>query len=338
MGKVRLFVDDLDPRDYAGAIRRGLAWIGIERRIRPGDRVLVKPNLTFPRYRKGVMASPMCVEALVEALKDYTDRIMVGEADSGGYNRFSMDEVFRETGLLDLTKKYGVNVVNLTGRPARDVEVVSGHRRLKIPLPAVVLDDTDCVVSLAVPKIHMNTRVSLSVKNLWGCIPLPPARLRLHPYLDDVLCAVVNALRKPVAVVDGRYGLNRSGPMRGEVVELNWLLMSDDCYTADATCCRLMGIAPASVSHLVDGTTRKPRSASETEVEMNRDLARMPVTRFYLRRSWTDYLSLLAFRYAVLSHLAYRSPLAAWLHRILYWFREPFYDYDHPFEPRSGSE
>lgn len=58
------------------------------------------------------MTNPECVEALVIALKDYTSRVVVGEADSGGYNRFSIEDVQRKIGLKDLEKKYGIRVVN----------------------------------------------------------------------------------------------------------------------------------------------------------------------------------------------------------------------------------
>jgi hypothetical protein len=52
--------------------------------------------------------------------------------------------------------------------------------------------------------------------------------------------------------------------------------------------------------------------------------------RFYLKRAWTDYPGLWAFHSPALSYLAYFSPLVGVLHRMLYLFRKPFYDYDHP--------
>ncbi len=54
-----------------------------------GSRVFIKPNLTFPTFKPGVITNPACLEQLIIALKDYTDDITVGEADGGGYNRFA---------------------------------------------------------------------------------------------------------------------------------------------------------------------------------------------------------------------------------------------------------
>jgi uncharacterized protein (DUF362 family) len=168
----------------------------------------------------------------------------------------------------------------------------------------------------------MNTLVSMTVKNLWGCIPQPPVRLKLHPYLSDVLFAIMHQFRRTIGLVDGRYGLNRSGPMRGEVMELNWLLMGDDLYATDRTCCRLMQIDPNCVRHLGHGM--------ENNIRFNQDWTRFVKIPFRLERAWTDYPGLWAFHSPALTYLAYFSPLAGALHRVLYLFRKPFYDYGNP--------
>jgi uncharacterized protein (DUF362 family) len=320
--KKRIYLDRLD-RGYAAVIRDGLQWLNLQGRLTASSSVFIKPNLTFPVFRKGVMTNPECVEALVVALKDYTNHIVIGEADSGGYNRFSIDDVQQKIGLKDLGKKYGIRVVNLSRLPRREIRFAAGSREVVFPLPEILLDEADVVFSAAVPKIHMNTRVSMTVKNLWGCIPEPGIRLKLHPYLDGVLRETVGHLKKTVGLIDGRYGLNRSGPMRGDPVELNWLMMADDLYAADALCCRLMQIDPQSVYYL------RPVLA-EKDVEVSQEFEKFVGPQFYLKREWTDYPGLLCFRSPLLSYVAYFSPLAGLLHKLLYLFRKPFYDYENP--------
>jgi uncharacterized protein (DUF362 family) len=325
----RIYLDRLD-RGYAEVIRDGIQWLNLQGRLTRSSTIFIKPNLTFPVFRKGVMTNPECVEALVVLLKDYTDRIIIGEADSGGYNRFNIDDVQQKIGLKALEKKYGIRVVNLSRLPRREIRFAAGSREIVFPLPELLLDEADIVISAAVPKIHMNTRVSMTVKNLWGCIPEPSIRLKLHPYLDGVLRETVRHLKKTVALIDGRYGLNRSGPMRGDPVELNWLMMADDLYTADVLCCRLMRIDPQSVYYL------RPVSA-EKNLELSQDHSKFIGPRFYLKREWTDYPGLLCFRSPFLSYVAYFSPLAGFLHKLLYVFRKPFYDYDDPARTSEGS-
>jgi uncharacterized protein (DUF362 family) len=42
--------------------------------------------------------------------------------------------------------------------------------------------------------------------------------------------------------VDGKYGLTRNGPMRGDAVELNWMLAGDNVSCVDQVVTELLGI------------------------------------------------------------------------------------------------
>lgn len=315
--------------DYTSVIRRGLEWTDVGSMVKWGDSVFVKPNLTFPVYRKGVMTNPECVEAIIVALKDYTNRIVVGEADSGGYNRFAIDSVLQKTGIKDLEQRYGIRVVNLSHLSSRSIEFQSGGHLLEVPLPRMLLDETRLFVSAAVPKIHMYTGVTAAVKNLWGCIPDPTVRLKLHPSLARILLGIYKKLPPSLAVVDGKYGLNRCGPMEGDAVELDWLMIADDLYAADVACCHLMQIDPSSIRYL--RYAREEGFLPEVErVKFSQDWRPLVKEKFYLKRRWTDYPGLLAFKSHWLAYVAYYSPAASILHRILYMFRRPFYDYELP--------
>lgn len=330
----RIYLNSLSGEDYLRPLREGLAWTTLVSKLAASDRVFIKPNLTFPVFREGVMTSPACVEALVVALKDYTGRITIGEADSGGYNRFKIDEVQERIGLKALEKRYGVRVVNLSHLAQRQVEFQWKRSTLSFPFPVSLMEETDVLVSAAVPKIHMNTLVSMTVKNLWGCIPEPPARLRLHPCLPEVLLAITGRFKRTIGLVDGRYGLNRSGPMRGDPVSLNWLMMGDDFHATDVACCQLMQVDPRRVRHLRNEGSPDYRMPALADLQFSQDWRPFVKEPFYLKRAWTDYPGLLAFRSPALTYLAYFSPLSSFLHKILYLFREPFYDYRAPGETR----
>lgn len=276
------------------------------------------------------MTNPQCVEAIVVALKDYTDRIIIGEADSGGYNRFNISEVFEKTGLKSLEEKYGVRIVNLSDFPTRIVEFNYKMRQIKLPLPVMLLDEVDLFITAPVPKIHMNTRISSAIKNQWGCIPEPALRLRLHPFFEKVIYEVNKNIRTSVSIVDGRYGLNRSGPMRGDAVDLNWLMVADNICASDVACCHLMQIDPRSVYYLRYLEKREKVLPKIEEIKFNQDYKQFIKEKFYLERSWIDKAANVPFRSTFASYWAYRSPLADLLHRIMYLFREPFYDYEDP--------
>jgi uncharacterized protein (DUF362 family) len=322
----RVFLERLGERDDA-TVLAGLEWAGFFETVKPGSTVFLKPNLTFPTYHPGVMTSFECLTAVTELLVARGYQVIIGEADSGGYNRFSIDEVFRKIGIQELAERTGARMVNISFTEPEIIRIKKGFRRLSVPLPKLILHEIDAFITLPVPKIHMNTLISMSIKNQWGCIQEPSERLKLHPYFAEVIFEVCRRLPKAFSIIDGRYGLNGSGPMRGNPVRLDWLLVSNDLVAADRACCRLMQVEEERVRHLRYFRSQAWWSEYDA-IEFNQPLEPFVKEKFYLRRAWTDLPGLACFNSAFLAWLGYRSPLASLLHWLLYLFREPFYDYE----------
>jgi len=320
----RAFLGNLFEADYYDLIKQGLDWIKFGELISKDARIFIKPNLTFPTYRPGVMTNPRAVEAAILAIREYTPYIIIGDADSGGYNRFSMDDVYRETGLWKFAEKYGAQIVNLSRLERRTITFWYRNRQFFIDLPRLLTDEIDLLITMPVPKVHVNTVVSLAFKNQWGCIPEPRDRLQLHPYFKHVVLEINKAVKAKVAIIDGKYGLNVNGPLRGQPVELNWLLIANDIGAGDRLACELMQIPIEKVPHL-RYAKKLGLIPNLDEIEVNQDLKPFMRERFILKREWTDYPGFLAFHNPFFAYLAYFSPLAGILHRILYLFREPFY-------------
>ncbi len=322
----RVFIERIN-QDYLAQIQEGLSFIDIKGKVKSGDTVFIKPNLTFPHYCEGVMTSPVCLEQLVVALKDYTRNIIIGESDGGGYNRFSMEEVFDKTGIRAFAKKHDVKLVNLSKLDSRNIHFQYKSREFAVPLPQLLLDEVQLFITVPVPKVHSNTGVSMSIKNQWGCIQEPSLRLKLHPYFKKVILEVNKALNVRVSIIDGRYGLNRNGPMRGDAVKLDWLIVANNILAADVACCTLMGIDPFSVNYLEYYKKSDPISDLK-DIQLSQAYENFMSTKFYLKRDFWDYPGYFAFRSSFLAYLAYHSPLSRILHKGLYLFRDKFYNHD----------
>lgn len=308
-------------------IAKGLEFIKFSTAVHTKTKVFLKPNLTFPTFRPGVMTTPECLESTIIALKDYTSNIYIGDADSGGYNPFSMDIVYQQTGVADIAKRYGAHIINLSKCDRKSIHFSYKGKDFSLDLPRMLMEDMDFLITMPVPKVHNMTGVSLSFKNQWGCIPEPNDRLRLHPYFQHVILEVNKAVKTKFVIMDGTYGLNDNGPMLGEPVELNWIMVADDPGAAAQIACDIMQIPLESISHLrylKEQGLIPPRA----DIQLNTDIKEFQNTRFYLKRKLTDYPGYLAFNNPFLAWLAYFSPLSDVLHKILYLFRKPFYDYD----------
>jgi uncharacterized protein (DUF362 family) len=321
----RVHLAKIEP-GYREQIQAGLAYVGFFDNVPSRSTIFLKPNFTYPQYRPGVMTSYECLEAVVEVLVAAGYRVIIGEADSGGYNRFSMDEVFKGMKIDELCQRTGARFVNISFEDAEILRVKTRFRTVEVPVPKLLLHEIDAFISMPVPKIHMNTLVSMSIKNQWGCIQEPAMRLRLHPIFSEVIYELNRQLPKPHSIIDGRFGLNRSGPMRGDVVDLNWVLISNDLVAADRTCCRLMQIDESRVKYL-----RYFRSkgwwCNFDEIDVNAEIGPFQTEKFYLKLHWTDLPGIACFNNSFLAWLGYRSFLAGFAHWLLYLFREPFYEY-----------
>ncbi|MDP3000267.1 MAG: DUF362 domain-containing protein [Bryobacterales bacterium] len=319
----RVYIDSL-AKGYDAPLEEGFKFLSESVRITANCRVTIKPNLTFPEYAPGVMTSPEAVEAVVRYVRGFTNRITICESDSGGYNRFSMTEVFHTTGLDRIAAAHDAKLVNLSFEPSRNIAAHPGKREVSVPMPTLLLDETDLFITMPVPKIHMNTTVSVAIKNQWGTIQDPSDRLRLHPDFQEVVYAVNKIHTKSVAIVDGKYGLTRTGPLRGDVVNLNWLLMCDDIFYTDRIVSSLMGFDYREIPYLQYAMAMEGIHPS-TPCEANTDWSKFQSDKFYLRREWTDYPGLVTFNSRAMAYIGYESALARPLHWLLYRFRQPFF-------------
>jgi uncharacterized protein (DUF362 family) len=321
------YIDRISTSSYLNIIRKGLTFIHFEQVVSSNTRIFLKPNLTYPTYKPGVMTNPKAIEAAIIALKDYTNHIFIGDSDSGGYNRFSMDRVYLDTGIADLAKRYEVEVVNLSNVPRKEIRFGYKKREFDLALPAMLLEETDFLITMPVPKVHCNTGVSLTFKNQWGCIPEPNDRLKLHPYFKHVVFEVNKAVRTRTAIIDGMYGLTRNGPLDGDAIKLDWMMVASDPGTGARLACELIQIPVEKLDHL-QYAKEKQLIPELNDITINTGLKQFILKKFTITREWTDIPGLFAFNSALLAYLAYFSPLSKFFHNLLYLFRKQLYDYE----------
>lgn len=283
--------------------------------------VLIKPNLTYPVYKKGVTTSIEFIDSLVAALREINSKttIYIGEGD-GGYDSFSIADALNNMRYFELEKKYSnVRIINLSKSPSQKVEINSSKGKCFINLPRIFFDEIDFSISCPVPKVHCMTGVSLSYKNQWGCIP-DTMRLKDHYILNHIVSKISDVLKFRYAFLDGRYGLNINGPMVGEPVEVNWFVASNSLGAFDAIVAEMMGLDWQSIKHLKMAGEYGfiPR---KEDIDIIGDIKSLE-RKFILKRDFWNYPALVAFNSRTLTHLAYFSRLAKPLHDVMYFFRK----------------
>ncbi len=283
--------------------------------------VFVKPNLTYPSYKKGVTTRVEFVESLVAALRSIneTTRIYVGEGE-GGYNSFSMTDAMRAMGYYGLESKYpNVKVVNLSKLPRQKVELRANGGPYYLELPEIFFDEIDFSITCPLPKVHCMTGITLAFKNQWGCVP-DIMRLKNHYVFDEIIGQICEKLKFRYAFLDGKYGLDTNEPMAGEPVEVNWFVASNSLGAFDMVVSEMMGFDWRKIGHLkmADKYGYIPK---REEIEIIGDIEGLK-RKFTLKRNIWNYPALAAFHSKQLTHLFYFSRWAKLLHDVMYTFRK----------------
>ncbi len=318
-----VFVDKLKDSDdeRLEQFKEASLKIGLMDRARSTRSVLIKPNLTFPVFKKGVTTRSEFVRGLVTTLVETNKRIKVFIAEGeGGYNSFSMSDAMMAMGYADIAQEYPqVELVNLSKIPSKTIELETSRGPYSIDLPSIFFGDVDFSISCPLPKVHAMTKVTLSLKNLWGCLP-DVMRLKNHFMLPHIISRVCKLLKFEYAFLDGKYGLTANGPMDGEVVEVNWFVAANSLGAFDAIVSKMMGFDWKNIPHLTTANQYGLIPAQEEiQVLGDPDLLR---AKFYLKRDLWNYPALAAFHSKHLTQFFYLSKYADFLHDVMYTFRK----------------
>lgn len=318
-----VFVDKIaqDSNNLEEQFLRSFNSLPIIDEFNKANAIFIKPNLTYPKFKEGVTTRIEFIENLVAALRQInsTTKIYIGEGE-GGYNSFSMTEALQSMGFYELEKKYqNVKVVNISQIPSKTVELRVEGKPYLINLPELFFDEIDFSITCPVPKVHCMTKISLSFKNQWGCLP-DTMRMKNHYVFNKIIGQVCKVLKFKYAFLDGKYGLDDNGPMMGQAVEVNWFVASNSLGAFDAVVSEMMGFNWRDIGHL-RGVANLGFIPDQKEIKVIGDLK--PLKRnFSLKRNFWNYPALLAFNSKQLTHFFYFSSYAKILHDIMYLFRK----------------
>ncbi len=227
------------------AVRKAVDTLGgISAFIRPGSRVLVKPNLLMAVVpEKAVTTHPEVVRGVIKILKEINCSIKVGDSPSAwGKQIENVGQVYSVTGIKKVCEEEGVSLVEFDKR--RWIE--------KFPL-AAILDECDHVVNVPKFKTHGLTILTGAIKNLFGFIP-GTFKTELHKKFfdrDDFCRMLVDILQQvlpELSIVDGVTAMEGDGPApAGKVREQNLLVAGADPVAVDSVLAMIMGLEPEDI-------------------------------------------------------------------------------------------
>jgi uncharacterized protein (DUF362 family) len=240
-----------------------------------GKNVLLKPNLVEYDPDTAINTDPRLVAATVVALRRAgAASVTVGE---GPGHRRDVQDVITRSGLLDALGGVNAPFVDLNADVVRRVPLRSRYTVMgELWLPETVLG-AEVVISMPKMKTHHWAGVTLSLKNLFGCLPGRvygwPKNVLHWAGIEGCILDIAGAVRPSYAIVDGIVGMEGNGPISGEPVRAGVLVFGDDPVATDVVAASLMGVDPGSVAYLVEAGRFLGQAERERIIDAGEDPA-----------------------------------------------------------------
>ncbi len=205
---------------------------GMKQFVKRGDRVVIKPNMSFPNPPGWATTThPDVVRQLTTLC-----------VDAGASSILVLDNPLRNSelslkrsGLKEACE--GLPVTQVRGltskRFYRSVPVPRG-KELKTTMVMKQVLDADVLIAAPVTKSHSATGVSLAMKGMMGLI-YDRREFHLNLDLDEAVVDLCTILRPTLTLIDASRVLTTGGPGGpGKVLPMNKVVASTDMVAADA--------------------------------------------------------------------------------------------------------
>ncbi|MFH1007829.1 MAG: DUF362 domain-containing protein [Candidatus Latescibacterota bacterium] len=214
--------------------------------FRVADRtVLIKPNLTTASSAEsGITTDVSVCRAILERLERC--RVLIGEGSGGAHTQTA----FERNGYVELAHRFGVKLVNMDEVAVVRKTVPAPLHFRELPLARTVFE-ADYLISAAKLKIHSLAGVTLSLKNMFGCVPRAE-KLRVHGHINKGILDIAQLIYPDFAIIDGIVG-NERDEVDSFPVPSGIVLAGKDALSVDQVGCRCMGVDPEEVAHLREG-------------------------------------------------------------------------------------
>jgi uncharacterized protein (DUF362 family) len=234
-----------------------------------GKRVVLKPNLVEYHRDKVINTDPRVVAAVIEMCKR-EGAVEVIVAEGPGHCR-NVEFLVAASGLGDVLRHYQVPFVDINHDEPVKLPNLGRLTGLEHLFMSKTVATADVLISLPKLKTHHWAGATLSLKNLFGTLPgicygWPKNELHWRG-IENSIVDIALTRTPELAIVDGIIGMEGDGPLNGTPKPLGALVIGTDLVAVDATCCRLMRLAPDKIGYLVLGNRKRLGLLREEQIQ-----------------------------------------------------------------------
>jgi uncharacterized protein (DUF362 family) len=221
---------------------------GMERFVKRGDDVIIKPNICvdFRSFEYAATTNPEVVAALVElCLGAGARRVRVMDNPFGG----TAESAYANSGIAAAVTAAGGQMEAMNPAKFRETEIPQGKNISSWPVYQEVLN-ADVLIDVPIAKHHSLARLTLAGKNLLGVIQ---SRNKMHSKLGQRTADLVSLVRPDLTVVDAVRTLMANGPGGGSLDDVrlsNTVIASHDIVAADAYAATLFDLTGEDIAYV----------------------------------------------------------------------------------------
>jgi uncharacterized protein (DUF362 family) len=286
------------------SLRKAIGLCDGFEKLKTSDKILLKPNMVWGGTKKlppyGVVTTSRIVDNLIQLLHERGCKdISIGEGTIVNEEMGSdTSKAYDWSGIGKVAKTHGVKLIDFNSEPFEEVQL----EEIKVNVSRIALE-SDFLIDLPVLKTHSQTKISLGMKNLKGCLALS-SKKRFHKHNLHRLIALLNTkIRTPLTIIDGIYTLERGPELLGEARRANLIIAGRDVFSCDMVGSAVMGIEPDEVGYLREYASIKDRSLSLDAVDVKGESIEDVTQKLEWRLSFED-----VFRQAGISGITIQYP------------------------------
>lgn len=247
---------------------------GIERFVKQGEVVAIKPNVAFASPPMlGATAHPELVAEVVRlCYKGGAKQVIVTDNPIN-----DPASCFTLSGIGRAASQAGAKVV-LPKDHLFKLTTLTGGRLIKNwPIFFEPFKKVDRLIGIAPVKHHHRAGASMTMKNWYGL--LGGRRNIFHQDINTIIAELAMMVKPTLVILDATFVMMTNGPTGGSVSDLkraDTLIASTDCVAADSYGCSLLGLTVSDLPYLAKaekagaGTTDyeslKPKQAVTAEL------------------------------------------------------------------------
>jgi uncharacterized protein (DUF362 family) len=252
-----------------GTLRKAIETCGGFEGLKPGTKVIIKPNMVMRSFVRdqpplGMVTPAETVECMVTLLREHgCNDITI--ADGGVIHpdlKLNTVTAYQAAGYNELSERLNVPLVDLNEGPFVTVEMEG----LPVKI-ARLIAEAEFLIDIPVLKTHNQTKVSLGIKNLKGVIAYESKKDCHRHDLMRSIALLGRAIKVDLTIVDGTYGLQK-GPTSDDYHKMDLFVAGKDILEVDIVGSWLLGYDPAEVEHLSIYAELAGRSLSLANVEV----------------------------------------------------------------------